>query len=79
MRVVRVRAGFTLIEVMVVVAIIGIFSLMAIPKLNEWFGNVEAKGGARSIGDVFLLARSEAMRTGDNHVVEEFNPRVMGS
>jgi prepilin-type N-terminal cleavage/methylation domain-containing protein len=69
MRVVRARAGFTLIEVMIVVAIIGIFALVAIPKLNEWFDNVRTKGVARSIGDVFLLARSEAMRTGNNHVV----------
>jgi prepilin-type N-terminal cleavage/methylation domain-containing protein len=69
MRRTRERGGFTLVEVMIVVAIIGVFSLVAIPRLDEWFDNVRAKSVARSIGDVFLLARSEAMRTGDNHVV----------
>lgn len=66
---VRGREGLTLIEVMIVVAIIGVFTLVAIPRLDEWFENVRAKSTARSVADVFLLARSEAMRTGDNHVV----------
>ena len=69
MQPVRSRHGFTLVEVTIVVAIIGIFALVAVPMLNEWFDNVRAKSVARSVGDVFLLARAEAMRTGQNHVV----------
>jgi len=69
MRAARDRRGFTLIEVMVVVAIIGVFTLIAVPRLNDLMENQRVKRNARNVADVFLLARAEAMRTGDNHVV----------
>lgn len=63
------RAGFTLIEIAVVIAIIGGLSLLAVALMGDSLGEARAKGGVRSMADLMLLARAEAIRTSDNHVV----------
>lgn len=65
----RRRAGFTLIEAMVVVAIIGVLAALAGPQLQQIMANQRVKGAARSIADAFLLARAEAIRSGNAHIV----------
>lgn len=65
----RRSRGFTLIEVMTVVAMIGVFAGLAAVAMRSSMGDMRAKGGARSLGDLLMLGRQEAMRTGDNYIV----------
>lgn len=61
--------GFSLIEIMVVMAIIGAMTALAVPAFSTYFADQRVKQAARSVADVLSLARTEAIRTGRNHVV----------
>jgi len=65
----RTRGGMTLIEVAVAVAILGVLAAIAVPNLAEWSRHQRLKDGARSVGDLLLLARTEAIRTGRRQIV----------
>lgn len=65
----RGRSGVTLLELMVVVAILGIAAALAVPGIVSWSDDERVKGAARSVADAFTLARSEAIRTGDQHLI----------
>jgi prepilin-type N-terminal cleavage/methylation domain-containing protein len=65
----RERLGFTLIEIMVVVGIIAVLAAITTLRMGEWLANQHVKAAARSAADAFHLARSEAIRTGRNHIV----------
>ena len=68
------RAGFTLVEVMTVVGLISVVIAIAVPSVIEWRSHYEAKKAARSLADIFHVARTEALRTGDQQVVFFGNP-----
>ncbi len=53
--------GFTLIEMMVVVAIIGLLMLVALPSYNRWIANTQIRTAAESIQNGLRLAASEAV------------------
>jgi type II secretory pathway pseudopilin PulG len=59
----------TMIEIVVVVAIVGLLAALATPALQEFVENQRVKSAARSVGDAFQLARAEAIRTGSAHIV----------
>lgn len=59
----------SLLELMVVVVILGIASAMAVPAMVNWADDERVKGAARSVSDAFALARSEAIRTGNQHIM----------
>ena len=59
----------TLLEVAVGVAILGVLAAIAVPNIAEWSRHQRLKDGARSVGDLLLLARTEAIRTGRRQVV----------
>jgi Tfp pilus assembly protein FimT len=65
----RDAAGISLLEIVVVVAIISVVLLVTMPSMDRWFSEQRIKGAARAGADLIMLARAEAIRTGTPHVV----------
>lgn len=65
----RKRNGFTLLEVAVVVVVVGIVVAMAIPTMNQTAANQRLRDAGMSLAGALSLARSEAIRTGNIHIV----------
>jgi prepilin-type N-terminal cleavage/methylation domain-containing protein len=61
--------GFTLIETAVAVAVMGALALIGVALMRDSLGTARTKGGVRALADLLSLARAEAIRTGDNHIV----------
>ncbi|HEY9159471.1 MAG TPA: GspH/FimT family pseudopilin [Desulfomonilia bacterium] len=59
--------GVTLIELIIVLAIVAIGAAMAAPGMSEWMARAKLNAEARKIYSVFQLARSEAIK--NNHDV----------
>jgi len=62
-------SGFTIIEMMVVLAVIAIVTAIAVPSTDAWFARQRLSGAARSVEAAFSYARSEAGRSGNIHLV----------
>src|SRR5262245_15088644 len=54
--------GFTLIELMIVITIVGGLLVIALPSLNEMVGNQRVKGAANELYFDLSYARSEAIK-----------------
>lgn len=65
----RRRGAFSLIELVVVLGIVAVLALTTGPIIGGWMSNQRLKSATRSVADLLLLARSEAIRTGNRHVV----------
>jgi Tfp pilus assembly protein FimT len=59
----------TVLELLVVVAILGILAATAGPNVRRWREDQRAKATARNVADAFTIARGEALRTGERHIV----------
>lgn len=65
----RRERGVTLTEIAIVFAIVGVVVALAAPNTIRWQRDQRVKGAARDVADLLLLARSEAARTSNRHVV----------
>lgn len=61
--------GFSLIELCVAIGIVGVMVAMAVPEFSRWTQAQKVRDASRELARAFTLARSEAIRTGNNHIV----------
>lgn len=61
--------GFTLIELSIVMAIIGIMALFMSPAVGEWMAGFRLRGATKDLTDTLQLARLNAISTGNQYRV----------
>ncbi len=69
----RRSGGFTMVELMIVVVIIGLAAAMAMPRLQTVYERMKYRTSVRSITSTLRLARSMAL-TSKSQIGVEFNP-----
>jgi prepilin-type N-terminal cleavage/methylation domain-containing protein len=65
----RDQAGITLIELVIVLAVVSAMLAAATFGIAGWAEAQRIKASARAVSDAFMLGRSEAIRTGNSHLV----------
>ncbi|MGH8755835.1 MAG: pilus assembly FimT family protein, partial [Burkholderiales bacterium] len=55
-------AGFTLIELMIVIAVVGVLLTLGLPEAATWIQNTKIRAKSESISNGLQLARAEAVR-----------------
>lgn len=63
-------SGFTLTEVLIVIALMAILTGIALPSFNEWRQNLYYKQAASEIADSLKTARSKAITLNQQHGVK---------
>lgn len=56
------RRGFSLVELMVVVALLAILLALAVPGFNRWIANAQVRNANESLQNGLRLAQAEAQR-----------------
>ena len=65
----NVLTGFTLIELMVVIVLIGIMGIIAVPNMRSWYAGFQARSCADDITNTLVTARMSAIKNGNDVVV----------
>lgn len=63
------ESGFTLIEIMIVVIIVGVLAAIAVPGFRAWKMNSDANADMRRLYGFFQRARLEAVKQNTNSVL----------
>jgi len=58
----RLQRGFTLVEVLISITILGILIMMAMPAFGEWLQSQQLRAGAEASLNGLQVARAEAIR-----------------
>lgn len=58
----RGHRGFTLVELMITVAVLGIVLMIALPNMGTWIQNTQIRTSAESMQSGLQLARAEALK-----------------
>lgn len=64
--------GFTLLEALIVVALIGILSAYAVPNIIDWRANANLRGATNNLAGNLQMAKIKAIKE-NNYVVIEFS------
>jgi type IV fimbrial biogenesis protein FimT len=77
-----VSSGFTMVELIVVMAVLAIMAVFSVPAINSWIPSYQIREAARDLYSDFQAARSEALKRNANVVISfttETYPTTGGS
>lgn len=66
--------GFSLVELLIVISLIGIMSAIALPQFNEWLPSIRIKGAARELALEMNLAKVRAISENKYHFIKFESP-----